>query len=168
MESYTSPKYNYRLKNKYECLTSSESQYPSVHVADDVYACLNLYNDYTVEACLEKYEAIYGPTNIGFIGGTLERYENLTQPLSVIQASQNVPGSNLIDYDGNGPNSGGSSSNPSNNGGNTGGSNEGSGAANNGGSNGGSAGGIIGGGNGGQVTTDITNQEVIDFITAQI
>ena len=70
MESYTSSKYNYRLKNKYECLTSSESDYPSVHVADEVYSCLNLYNDYSVEACLEKYEAIYGPTNIGFIGGT--------------------------------------------------------------------------------------------------
>ena len=87
MESYTSPKYNYRLKNKYQCLSSSESDYASVYLADEVYSCLNLYNDYSVEACLENYEAIYGPTNIGFIGGTLERYENLTMPLDVIVAT---------------------------------------------------------------------------------
>ena len=87
MESYTSPKYNYRLKNKYQCLSSSESDYASVHLADEVYSCLNLYNDYSVEACLENYEAIYGPTNIGFIGGTLKRYENLTMPLDVIVAT---------------------------------------------------------------------------------
>ena len=154
-----------------------------MHVDDEVYACLNLYNDYAVEACLEAYEAQYGPTNIGFIGGSFGTYRNLTQKLDAIIASQNSQGNNNNNggnsnsNSGNGgsndgSNNGGSNTNGGNNVGNNGGINGGSSnGGNNAGSNGGNNGGNGGANNGGGTytpTTDITDAQVTEFLTAQI
>lgn len=103
MESFTSPKYRYQLKNKYTCLTNPDSLFKTVAVAEEVYKCLNLYNDFMVETCLQEYEGQYGTSNMGFIGGSFANYANLTNTLDALASANNAGGNSANNG---GPNSG--------------------------------------------------------------
>ena len=50
--SSTSENYNYRVTNKYQCLSETFR----IAVEPAVYDCQNKHNDYEVEDCLRKYE----------------------------------------------------------------------------------------------------------------
>lgn len=62
----------YKLKNKYECLTSNDNEFEKIDVPEAVSVCLNKYYDYAIETCLQDYEAQYkdfdGTSQVGFYG----------------------------------------------------------------------------------------------------
>lgn len=62
-----SAKFQYPLKNKYECLSAVSGPASNVTILEEASACLNEFFDYLVEKCLEKLEAEYNG-NIGFTG----------------------------------------------------------------------------------------------------
>ena len=47
----------YPLKNKYSCLTTPNTDFLPVLVAQGVTDCIDEYYDYPTERCLEQYEA---------------------------------------------------------------------------------------------------------------
>lgn len=74
-QSVVDDNFFYKLKNKYECLTSNDNEFEKIDVPEAVSMCLNKYYDYTIETCLQDYEAQYndyqGTPQVGFYGHDL-------------------------------------------------------------------------------------------------
>ena len=51
--------FSYKLRNKYQCLNNPPGgEFERVSLHRHAYECLRIYNEYEVEQCLKRYEAL--------------------------------------------------------------------------------------------------------------
>jgi hypothetical protein len=68
-----SDQFEYKLKNKYSCLTNTHNEFAAIDVPEEASQCMNKYYDYKIEKCLEEYEGQFpkndeGTPWVGFYG----------------------------------------------------------------------------------------------------